>query len=123
MRPMLQARLDAAYQCLDLSAAQAIVDVNPGDNPYPARTDEGDQEFADGGRAGVPEEKRSYSLLLSWPEWLGDASNIAALRSPGPAQAPTRKSRLRWISRRLTRIITSAMSTAATPCGTDDPVT
>ena len=33
---------------------------------------------------GYPEEKGSYSLLLSWPEWLGEASDIAALRSPGP---------------------------------------
>ena len=32
-RPMLQTRLDAAYQRLDLGTAQAIVDVNPGDNP------------------------------------------------------------------------------------------
>src|SRR5271155_5877314 len=82
-RLMLHTRLDAAYQCLDLGTAQAIVDVNPGDNPYPARTDEGEQEFANGGHTGVPEEKGSYSLLLSWPQWLGEASNIAALRSPG----------------------------------------
>ena len=32
-RPVLEARLDAAYQRLDLGAAQAIADVNPGDNP------------------------------------------------------------------------------------------
>jgi hypothetical protein len=38
-RLMLQTRLDAAYQCLDLSTAQVIIDVNPCDNPYPARTE------------------------------------------------------------------------------------
>src|SRR5208282_4440500 len=48
-----------------------------------ARTDEGDQEFADGRHTGVPEEKGSYSLLLSWLEWLSEATSIAALRPPG----------------------------------------
>jgi hypothetical protein len=35
---MFHARPDAAYQRLDLGTAQAIVDVHPGNNPYPART-------------------------------------------------------------------------------------
>ena len=34
---------------------------------------------------GYPEEKGSYSLLISWPEWLGEASYIGAL---GPSSAP-----------------------------------
>jgi hypothetical protein len=81
-----------------------------------ARTDEGDQELADGGHAGIPEEKGSYLLLLGWPEWLGEAGHIPAPRPPAaPDQAPTRKSWLREMSRRLTRISTSAISTAATP--------
>lgn len=92
-RLTLQTRLDAAHQCPDLTTAQAIVDANPGDNPYPARTDEGEEEFANGGHTGVGKEEGSYFLLIGWPEWLGDASNIVALRPPGgPAQDPTRKS-------------------------------
>jgi hypothetical protein len=79
---MLHARLDATHQCLDLITAQAIVDVNPGDNPYSARADEGEEEFANGGHTGVPKGKGSYSLLISWPEWLGEASNIVAPRPP-----------------------------------------
>jgi len=40
---VLHARLDAAYQRLDLSTAQAIIDVNPGGNrlswaPIPSRS-------------------------------------------------------------------------------------
>jgi len=46
-RLTLQTRLDAAYQCLDLVTAQAIVEIDPGHDPYPARTDEGDEELAD----------------------------------------------------------------------------
>jgi len=41
---VFQARLDAAYQRLDLGAAQAIVDVKAGDDPQPTRPDEGEQE-------------------------------------------------------------------------------
>ena len=40
-RLMLQARLDAADQRLDLSTAQAIVDVNPGDDPCTRRIQKG----------------------------------------------------------------------------------
>jgi len=47
------------------------------------RADEGDEEFADGGHAGVGKEEGSDSLLIGWPEWLGEASNIVALRPPG----------------------------------------
>jgi hypothetical protein len=85
---MLQARLDAAYQCLDLGAAQAIVDVNPGDNPYLSRADEDGEELANGRHTGVPEEKGSYLRHLCWPQWLGEASNIAALRPPCPRAGP-----------------------------------
>ena len=84
-RLVLQTRLDATDQCLDLGTAQAIVNVNPGDDPYPARTDEGEQELADGGHAGVPEDKGSGSLLISWPERLGQAGDITALL---PARGP-----------------------------------
>ena len=84
-RLMLHARLDAAHQCPDLTSAQAILNANPGDNPYLARADEGEEEFANGGHTGVPKEKGSYSLLVSWPEWLGEASNIVA---PRPSGAP-----------------------------------
>jgi len=48
-----------------------------------ARADEGDEELADGGHPGIPEEKGSYVLLLDWPEWLGEADNVAALRPCG----------------------------------------
>jgi hypothetical protein len=46
---MLQAGLDTAYQRFDLGTMQAIVDVNAGDNPYPARPDEAGQELANAG--------------------------------------------------------------------------
>ena len=52
LRLVLQARLDAACQGLDLGAAQVIVDVQAGHNPYPARADEGDEEVADSGHPG-----------------------------------------------------------------------
>jgi hypothetical protein len=39
-RLTFQARLDAAYQLLDVGNAEAIVKVDPGHNPYAARTDE-----------------------------------------------------------------------------------
>jgi hypothetical protein len=48
------------------------------------RSEKRDEEFADGGHTGVAEEKGSYFLLISWPEWLGEAANVAALRPPGP---------------------------------------
>src|SRR5215468_8059791 len=83
VRLVLHPRLDVAYQRLDLGATQAIVDVNAGDNPYPARADEGEQELADGGDAGVPEDRGSYFVLLGWLERLGDAGHIAALRPAG----------------------------------------
>jgi hypothetical protein len=85
-RLVLHPRLDAAYQRLDPGAVQAIVDVNPGDDPYPARTDKGEQELANGGHARVPEDKGSYSFLLSWPERLGEAGDIAALRPAAGAR-------------------------------------
>jgi hypothetical protein len=40
-RLVLQTRLDAADQRLDLSTAQAIVDVNPGDDPCTRRIQKG----------------------------------------------------------------------------------
>ena len=58
-----------------------------------ARTDEGEQELADGGHAGVPEDQGSYSFLLGRPERLGEAGHIAALRPPGGAR-PGARSRL-----------------------------
>jgi hypothetical protein len=64
---MLHARLDATHQCPDLTTAQAIFDANPGDNPYLARADEGEEEFANGGHTGVSKEDGSYSRLISWP--------------------------------------------------------
>jgi hypothetical protein len=63
-RLMLHARLDAARQCFDLSAAEAIVDVDPGDNPYLSRAGEGDEELANGGHPGVGQEKGPYFLLI-----------------------------------------------------------
>jgi hypothetical protein len=81
-RLMLQTRLDAACQCLNLGTAQAVVDVDPGHNPYTAQTDEGEEEFANGGHTWLLKEK-ARTLLISWPEWLGEASSIAAPRPPG----------------------------------------
>ncbi|HUK69760.1 MAG TPA: hypothetical protein VLW50_13585 [Streptosporangiaceae bacterium] len=73
---MLHTRLDAADQCVDLTSAQAIVDINPGDDPYPARAEESEQELADGGHTGIPKEQGPYFLLLrsaapssGWPGW------------------------------------------------------
>jgi hypothetical protein len=43
---VLQARFDAVGQGLDLGTGQAVVDVDPGDDPDPARADEGGQEQA-----------------------------------------------------------------------------
>lgn len=104
---MLQARLDVSCQGLDLSTAEATVDVNAGDNPYPAWADESDEELANGGHAGVAEEKGSHPLLISWPEWLGKATASWPRGPPGvPTQMPTRKSWLGWMGRRLTRIST-----------------
>jgi anti-anti-sigma factor len=82
-RLLLHAHLDATHQRLDLSTAQAIFDVNPGDNPYLTRADEGEEEFANGGHTGVPKEDGSYLLLVSGPEWLGEAGNVVALRPCG----------------------------------------
>jgi len=62
------------------------------------RPDRGRRPVARGcvGHTGIPKQKGSYSLLISWPEWLGEASNIVApwpRGAPAPlAQAPTRKS-------------------------------
>jgi hypothetical protein len=61
-RLALHARLDAAYQRLDLSTPEVIVDVQAGDNPGLARADEGDEDFAQGGYSRVGEEEGSYSL-------------------------------------------------------------
>jgi anti-sigma B factor antagonist len=82
-RLALQARLDAARQRRHLSSGQAILDVDPGHDPYLARADEGEEEFANGGHTGVPKEDGSYSLLVSWPEWLGEAGNVVALGLSG----------------------------------------
>ena len=119
---LLHTRLDAAYQGLDLGTAEPIIDVNSGDNPYLAWTDEGEEELANRGHARVTKDKSAHSLLISWSEWLGEACNIATLLPPAPTQAPTRKSWLRWRSRRLTRTRISPMITAATPWNMDDPV-
>ena len=73
LRLMLHARLNAVHQCLDLGAAQVVVDVNPPDVPHSVGADEGEEKFANGGHAGVPQEEGSYPLLISWPEWLGEA--------------------------------------------------
>ena len=40
---MLQTRLDAAYQCLDMGTVEVIVEVDPSHEPYLARTEEGDR--------------------------------------------------------------------------------
>jgi hypothetical protein len=80
---VLQARLDTARQCPDLTTAQAIFDADPGDNPYLARADEGEEEFANRGHTGVPEENGSYPLLIGRLEWLGGAGVGVALRPPG----------------------------------------
>ena len=58
-RLLLHARLDATHQCPDLTTAQAIVDVNPGDNPYSARADEG--EYA---RAVLPPQAEGRAARL-----------------------------------------------------------
>jgi len=55
----------------------------PCDNPYPAWADEGEEKFANGGHTWVPKKKGSYPLLVNWPQWLGEASNIVALWASG----------------------------------------
>ena len=113
---VLQARLDAAYQRLDLGTAQAIIDVDPGGSPYPARADEGDEELADGGHAGYPRTKaRILSSSAGRSGWVTPRTSRPCGPPAAPVQAPTRKSWLREMSRRLRRMSTSAMSTAATP--------
>src|SRR5262245_56585815 len=104
---------------LDLGTVEVIVEVDPSHSPDPARTDEGEEEFANGGHAGIPEEKASYSVGRKG--WVKPVASRPFGPPPAPVQAPTRKSWLRWMSRRLMRISTSAMSTAATPCDTDEP--
>jgi hypothetical protein len=64
---MLHARLDATHQCPDLITAQAVVDVNPCDDPYSARADEREEKVANCGHAGILKEKGSDPLLISWP--------------------------------------------------------
>src|SRR5690242_2089741 len=61
-RFILQTRLDALYQRLDLSTAEAIVDVDSSHEPDSARADEGDEEFTNSDHTGVPQKKGLYSL-------------------------------------------------------------
>ncbi len=82
-RLTLHTRLEAAYQRLDLSAAEVIVNVKARGNPHPARTGEGDQDLANGGHTGVVEEEGAYSVFVSRPEWLGEVIGILPRRRLG----------------------------------------
>src|SRR5262245_13461141 len=87
-RLLLQTCLDAAYQCLDLGTAQAIVDADPRHDPYPARTDKSNEEFPNAGHTGITKDKGSYSLLISSPEGLGEAVSTASRRPPSGGPCP-----------------------------------
>ena len=65
---------------------------------------------------------RALSSSAGRNGWVKPAISRPCGPPAAPAQAPTRKSWLRWMSRRLTPMITSTMSTAATAWGMDDPV-
>jgi hypothetical protein len=79
---MFGARLDAAYERYDLIAAEALFDVNAGDDLDPAWTDERDDQFANGAHAGVPKEKRPYSLRVKPLGWLAKQEVTVALDEP-----------------------------------------
>lgn len=59
LRRSLHSRLDTAHQRLGLHAVETPIDVDPGHNPDSAWTEEGEEEFANTGDTGIPEEKGS----------------------------------------------------------------
>ena len=49
-----------------------IVDLNAGDNPYSAWTDEVDEHFSNAGHSRVGTYKGLNSLRFNWSDWLCD---------------------------------------------------
>src|ERR1700722_10328398 len=75
---VFHAGFDAADERGYLGAVEVGVDVDACEYPYLAWADEGDEEFLDGGDAGVGEEECPYPVFVAGLEWLADEEVVVS---------------------------------------------